>query len=194
MFTNEELKDFTVIDIKNMFQREQAPMVPELAYLAFLIHSSWGVDFNIERGVERTLMQLRLPLYENQGISWEEKIINPEKIWATEDSLDKDKLDMVEAATRYMLRNEKPLPPVVVWLIKNSSRYNLVCHDGHHRIYIAYKLGIQIPAVVMEYWIDNREDPLLRKKLPYEKIDMYVPAMPVVKFKNLDRYLQDPIN
>ena len=63
-FSREHLKHFTTVDIKNMFQREKDPMVPELAYLSFLLHSAWGVNFNFDRGVERTRMQLRLPLYE----------------------------------------------------------------------------------------------------------------------------------
>ena len=43
-FNKEHLKDFTVRDVKNMFQREKYPMVPELAYLAFLLNGPWGID------------------------------------------------------------------------------------------------------------------------------------------------------
>ncbi|UYP48347.1 hypothetical protein NEF87_004632 [Candidatus Lokiarchaeum ossiferum] len=180
-FSREHLKHFTTVDIKKMFLREKVPMVPELAYLSFLMHSAWGVNFDIQRGVDRTLLQLRLPLFEGKGLSWKERRLNPEKIWASEDSLDFDKVEMVTAAIKYMLKTNKPIPPVVVWLIKTESKYNLVQHDGHHRTYVCNKLGIRVPAVVLEYWIDNRENPLLHKRLHYREIDTYVTEMPIVK-------------
>jgi len=79
-FTIKHLQDFTVKDLTKMFLREEDPMVPELAYLAFLLKSKWGVSFDIERGIRRTLMQLRLPLFEGQGLSWKERKMNPAKI------------------------------------------------------------------------------------------------------------------
>ncbi len=180
-FSQEHLKHFTTVDIKNMFQREKDPMVPELAYLSFLQHSAWGVNFDIQHGVDRTLMQLRLPLFEGKGLSWKEKKINPDKIWASEDSLDLDKVEMVTAAVTYMQKYNKPMPPVVVWLIKTESKYNLVQHDGHHRSYVYHKLGLRVPSIVLEYWIDNRENPLLHKRLHYRQIETYVKDMPIIK-------------
>ncbi|MHA1474909.1 MAG: hypothetical protein ACTSPA_15045 [Promethearchaeota archaeon] len=182
-FTIKHLQDFNVKDLTKMFLREEDPMVPELAYLAFLLKSKWGVSFDIERGIKRTLMQLRLPLFEGQGLSWTEKKMNPAKIWASEDSLDYDTFEMVEVAFKYMIKTQKPIPPVVVWLIKTESRYNLVCHDGHHRISVANKLKMKIPAIVLEYWIDNRENPLLPQKIPYRKINTYTIDLPVEKFE-----------
>ena len=177
------LQDFTVTDLTKMFLREEDPMVPELAYLAFLLKSKWGVSFDIQHGIKRTLMQLRLPLFEGQGLSWNERKMNPAKIWASEDSLDFDKFQMVKVALEYMIKTHKPIPPVVVWLIKTESRYNLVCHDGHHRIYVANKLKMTIPAVVLEYWIDNRENPILPQKIPYRKINTYTIDLPIEKFE-----------
>ena len=179
------LKDFTVKDLTKMFLREEDPMVPELAYLAFLLKSKWGVQFDIERGIKRTLMQLRLPLFEGKGLSWTERNMNPAKIWASEDSLDYDTFEMVKVAFEYMIKTKNPIPPVVVWLIKTESRYNLVCHDGHHRIFAANKLKMLIPAIVLEYWIDNRENPILPQKIPYRKINTYTIDLPVEKFKPL---------
>ena len=182
-FSIKHLQDFSVTDLKKMFLREEDPMVPELAYLAFLLKSKWGISFDIERGIKRTLMQLRLPLFEGQGLSWNERKMNPAKIWASEDSLDYDTFEMVKVAFKYMIKTQKPIPPVVVWLIKTDSRYNLVCHDGHHRISVANELKMMIPAVVLEYWIDNRDNPILPQKIPYRKINTYTIDLPVEKFK-----------
>ena len=181
-FTLKHFQDFTIKDLTKMFQREKDPMVPEMAYLAFLLKSKWGITFNIERGIKRTLMQLRLPLFEGQGLSWTEKNLNPAKIWASEDSLDYDTIEMVKVAIKYMIKTKKPIPPVVVWLIKTESRYNLVCHDGHHRVYLANRLKLPVPAVLLEYWIDNRDNPILPQKIPYRKINKYVIDLPIEKF------------
>jgi hypothetical protein len=181
-FNKEHLKDFTVRDVKNMFQREKYPMVPELAYLAFLLNGPWGIDFNIERGVQRILMDLRLPLFEGKGISWKETVLNPKKIWATQDSLDFDTLDMVRAGFNYMKKSNKPIPPVSIWKTTSTgSIHNYVAHDGHHRIYVANEMKMPIKAVLMEYWIDNREDSLLAKRLPYQAVNNYCIDLPVIK-------------
>lgn len=181
-FTEDSLKYFSVIEVRKMFLRTQAPMVPELAYLSFIQHSTWGMTFNIEHGIQRILMQLRLPLFEGKGLSWREMLLNPNKIWATEDSLDEDILSMVRVGVNYMDLHNKPMPPIAVWLIRNEGRYNWVCHDGHHRIYLfANELKRKIPAVVMEYWIDNQENPLLSQKLHYRQINKCVKDLDVVK-------------
>ncbi len=190
-FGSEELKHFDILDVTKMFRRRNKPMVPELAYLSFLLHSRWGKNFDIERGVRRTQMQLRLPLYDGEGLSHHHRKLNPGKIWASQDSLDKEVLEMVEMGMRYMLDSNKPIPPVIVWLIKDSSRYNYVCHDGHHRIYVAYLMKMPIPAVILEYWIDNRDDPLLRKKIPYERVDSYVKDLPIEKFEGVRYTLRE---
>ena len=182
-FTSKHLQDYNIKDLTKMFLREEDPMVPELAYLAFLLKSKWGVSFDIERGIRRTLMQLRLPLFEGKGLGWAEKKMNPAKIWASEDSLDYDQFKMVKVALEYMIKTQKPIPPAVIWLIKTESRYNLVCHDGHHRISVANKLKMTIPAVVLEYWIDNRENPILPQKIPYRKINTYTIDLPIEKFE-----------
>ncbi len=181
-FTIKHLQDFTVKDLTKMFLKVEDPKVLELAYLAFLLKSKWGVIFDIERGIKRTLMQLRLPLFEGKGLNWTEREMNPAKIWASEDSLDFEKFQMVKVALDYMIKSHKPIPPVVVWLIKTESRYNLVCHDGHHRISVANKLKMTIPAIVLEYWIENRDNPILPQKIPYRKINNYVIDLPIEKF------------
>ena len=185
-FTAEELKHYSVNDIRKMFLSKKHPMVPELAYLSFLINNNWGLNFDFEHGVQRILMQLRLPLSENgEGFSWKLKKLNPDRIWATEDTLDYDQLEMLKVALEYIEREHKPVPPIAVWLIKNEGRFNYVCHDGHRRLYL-YALAHQkrIPVVEMEYWIDNREHPLLSQRLPYKKFDMLVREMQIVKLRH----------
>ncbi len=180
-FTSEHLKHFSVTDIRKMFLRTNKPMVPELAYLSFLQHSMWGVGFDIERGIQKVMIQLNLPLFEGTGLSWKQTYVNPHKVWATEDSLDLDIYQMIETGINYMHRTKKPIPPVIIWLIKDDGRYNYVCHDGHHRIKYYAQRGGRMPAVVLEYWIDNRENPLLAQKLHYQKIDTRVVDLPIVK-------------
>ncbi|MBD3350550.1 MAG: hypothetical protein GF364_03590 [Candidatus Lokiarchaeota archaeon] len=180
-FTKKQVKEFNVTQLKKMFEYKDDPMIPELAYLAFLTRSSWGINFNYKRGVERVRIDLNLPLYDGEGLDWKYRRLNPNKIWASEDSLDKDKYEMVKVAMKYMIKTNKIIPPVAVWKIYQP--YNsLVCHDGHHRIYAAHELKIKIPAILMEYWIDNRENPLLEKKIHYNRINMYVKDMPIIKF------------
>ncbi|MCF2140929.1 MAG: hypothetical protein K9W44_12805 [Candidatus Lokiarchaeota archaeon] len=180
-FTPEHLKHFSLSDIRKMFLRVKDPMVPELAYLSFLQHSMWGVEFDIERGIQKVLMQLRLPLFNGQGLSWRQTFINPHMVWATEDSLDYDTYEMLKAGIPYMIQTQKPIPPVIVWLIKDDSRYNYVCHDGHHRVKYFAQYGGKMPTILVEYWIDNRDSPLLSKKLPYMKIDKYVKDLPIIQ-------------
>lgn len=180
-FSQESMKHFTVNDIRKMFLREKDPMVPEMAYFSFLQHSTWGLNFDIERGIRKVLMQLQLPLYEGTGLSWKRTYLNPKAVWATEDSLDYDTYEMLKAGLPYMIKTNKPIPPVIVWLIKEDSRYNYVCHDGHHRVRYYAEYGGRMPTVLLEYWIDNRENPILARKLPYMKIDTYVKDLPIIK-------------
>lgn len=162
-----------------MFLRIKDPMVPELAYLSFLQHSMWGVDFNIERGVQKVLLQLHLPLFEGKGLSWKKTYVNPHKVWATEDSLDKDIYAMLDVGIKYMKKTDKPIPPVIIWLIKDDGRYNYVCHDGHHRVKYFAENGGKMPTILLEYWLDNRSNPLLAQKLHYRKIDTRVVDLPI---------------
>ncbi len=186
----ENPKYWSTIEIKNLFTNRLDQESLDFAYLSFISNSPWGKNFDFERGIGRVLLQLRLPLYKGKGISWSSKMVNPEKIWASEDTLDYDKVEMVKAATSYMMESEKPMPPVLIWLIKTESKYNLVCHDGHHRVYVYNSLKQNIPAIIMEYWIDNREDPILPKKLHYHKINQYVKNMPVVE-RDFSEYCVD---
>ena len=184
-YNADHLKDFNVVDVKNMFERVQHPMVPELAYLAFLIRGTWGIDFNIQRGVDHILMDLHLPLFEGQGLSWRETILNPKKIWASQDSLDYDIIEMVRAGFKYMLAHNKPLPPVSVWKTTSTgSIHNYVAHDGHHRIFVANEMGIRVNAIMLEYWIDNREESLLAQKIPFQRINTYAIDLPIIKFSS----------
>lgn len=181
-FTRGQVKEFSLDELKELFETRDDPMLPELAYMAFLAHGSWGFNFDIKRGVKHVKMDLDLPLYEGKGLDYSERKLNPNKIWASEDSLDYDKIEMVKAAMEYMLDRKKPIPPVIVWLIKHRSKYNLVAHDGHHRIFVAHLLKIRIPAVVLEYWLDSREDSILERKIHYARINTYVKDMPIEKF------------
>ncbi len=175
----QEISDFSIDELKYMFYQIENPKLQELAYLSFISHSAWGINFDFTRGVRRTNMQLRLPLCNNEGLSWHFQTLNPLRIWASEDTLDFDKNEMVKAAIEYSVFTKKPILPVIVWYIPYEPLYKYVCHDGHHRIFIHSQLKIPIPAVVLEYWIDNREDPILPQKIHYQQIDCLVKDLPI---------------
>lgn len=179
--SDDELKKLPVEILLGMFIDKDLD-IQKCAYRAFLTHSSWGSNFNIDRGIKKIIISLNLRLFEGTGLSYKLLKLNPSKIWASEDTLDYNKIQMVEAAMKYMVKNNLRISPVEVWKIKNSSIFNYVCHDGHHRIFIAHKMGIRIPAIILDYWLDNREDSVITKKVHYERIRTYVKDMPIEKF------------
>lgn len=175
------LIDFSIQEMEEMFTQLEDPKKRELAYYSYLSNSPWGVNFDIERRVERTNMQLRLPLYNGEGISWSFQNLNPLMIWASEDSLHYQKYTMVKSATKYSINSKKPVLPVIVWYIPSEPLYKYVCHDGHHRIYVHAELKYPVPTIVLEYWIDNRENPVLPQKIHYREIDKLVKDLPIEK-------------
>jgi len=178
--TKQQLQEITQDQLIIMFQSNDS-VIREIAYLSFLSNSTWGINFDINSGVKKIIMDLNLPLYNGVGLDISQRKLNPKLIWSSEDSLDKNKLSMIIEAFKYMIKYNKPIPPIAVWLIRDAAQ-QFIAHDGHHRIYAANKLGIDIPAVILEYWIDNRERPLLERKIPYIKINKKVIDLPIEEF------------
>jgi hypothetical protein len=115
-------------------------------------------------------------------VSFRETEISPHQIWASQDSLEDSRVEMVRAAINYMNNVGKPIPPVAVWYNKYDSHYRYVAHDGHHRIYICAEMGIAVPAVLMEYWLDNPDDPILAKKMMFLQLNCLVVHLPISQF------------
>lgn len=178
------LKEMKVSIMKEFFQRDDDLLLQEAAYLAFLAQGPWGIDFNFERGVSRIAIDLNLPNAE-VGLSYSECFLNPATIWSTQDVLEQGRIDLVETAFTYMVKYNKKIPPVAVWYLKNNRMYRYVNHDGHHRIAVAHKMKIKIPAIKLEYWIDNPEDPILEKKLHFQEINKLCIDLPVTQFSTL---------
>lgn len=173
--------DYSIQEMEEMFSQKQDLKKREIAYFSYISHSPWGINFDIDRRVKRTNMQLRLPLYNGEGISWSFRKLNPLRIWASQDTLDYRKYSMVKSAIEYSLETKKPLLPVIIWHIAHEPLYKYVCHDGHHRIFVHAELKIPLPAIILEYWIDNWEDPLLPKKIHYREIDKLIKDLPIEK-------------
>jgi uncharacterized ParB-like nuclease family protein len=123
-------------------------------------------------------------LFEGKGLSYTETLLTPQKIWATQDSLERNRLNMCIAAFEYMLRHKKPIPPVAVWFLKNNGLYTYIAHDGHHRIWACEKLNIKVPTIKMEYWLDNPDNPILIKRLHFQEINKVCVDLPINEFCN----------
>ncbi len=71
-------------------------------------------------------------------------------LWASQNCLEAEKLQMVEAAYPYFAMIGEELPPIVVWHFFNERLLRFVVHDGHHRAYFAHTCGRRVTAVVLE--------------------------------------------
>jgi hypothetical protein len=179
---NEDLRELKAHELIEMFSNYDDTMMQELAYAAFLAQGPWGIHFNIERGVQRILMDLNLPLFEGKGVSWKLTQLSPVSIWASQDTLERERILMVRAAINYMNNAGKPIPPVAIWYNRLENRYRYVAHDGHHRIYVCWEMGIPVPVVLLEYWLDNPEESIIAKKMMFDELDMLVINMPISEF------------
>jgi len=83
--------------------------------------------------------------------------LQPERLWASQTKLEKEKIDMVEAASRYLATIGGRLPPIVVWDFFENRPIRYVVHDGHHRVYFSHQVQTTVPAVVLEPLGNYRE-------------------------------------
>lgn len=178
-FSKEDIKDLKIPELTQMFSNYDDSLMQELAYLSFLSKCPWGIEFNINRGIQRIIFDLNLPLYEGEGVSWKETQLSPSSIYASQDSVQEDVLNMVRAAFNYMNLCKKPIPPVAVWYNRNDNHHRYVAHDGHHRIIVCHEMGIPVPTILMEYWLDNPEDPILNKRMMFDELDTLCINLPI---------------
>ncbi|MHA1719315.1 MAG: hypothetical protein ACTSWX_11620 [Promethearchaeota archaeon] len=78
------------------------------------------------------------------------KRIEPAFLWASQDSLESEKLKMVEAAYNYVIKIKEEIPPIIVWNFFDSQKIRLIVHDGHHRSFFFYRFHKKVNAVILE--------------------------------------------
>ncbi len=78
------------------------------------------------------------------------KKIEPALLWASQDSLENKKLKMVEAAYDYVKSIDEEIPPIIVWNFFDSQKVRLILHDGHHRVFFAFRFHRKVSAVILE--------------------------------------------
>ena len=83
--------------------------------------------------------------------------LSPERLWASQTKLEKEKVEMVEAAHRYLSGVGGHLPPIVVWDFFENRQIRYVVHDGHHRCYFCHQVHSMIRAIVLEPLGNYRE-------------------------------------
>lgn len=83
--------------------------------------------------------------------------LQPERLWASQTKLEKEKVDMVEAAHRYLATIGGHLPPVVVWDFFDNRPIRYVVHDGHHRCYFSHMVHATVSTVILEPLGNYRE-------------------------------------
>lgn len=83
--------------------------------------------------------------------------LQSERLWASQTKLEREKVDMVEAAHRYLTTIGGHLPPIVVWDFFENRPIRYVVHDGHHRCYFSHQVHSMVNTVVLEPLGNYRE-------------------------------------
>jgi hypothetical protein len=120
----------------------------ELGITSFLNRTHWQYDSSPEDLKQFACKQLKLR--SSEVLASKVKRIEPALLWASQDGLEADKLNMVEAAHNYFKTKNLSFPPILVWNFFDSQKMRMIMHDGHHRAYYCYRYGIKLYAVVLE--------------------------------------------
>ncbi|HSA14512.1 MAG TPA: hypothetical protein P5346_07180 [Spirochaetota bacterium] len=104
--------------------------------------------------------------------------LSPERLWASQTSLEKDKMTMVEAAHRYVTETGGLLPPVIVWDFFKNRLTRFVVHDGHHRCQFCHLMQLPVTAVVLEP-LGNYEEAEIKMSEAF-RIKTRVVSLPVI--------------
>lgn len=78
------------------------------------------------------------------------RLISTSLLWSSQNQLEANKLEMVEAAYNYLEHEHLHFPPIVVWNFYESARVRMVIHDGHHRAWFFHKNTGYVNAVILE--------------------------------------------
>ena len=114
---------------------------------SFLMRTNWNINGTPEDLKRFACRQLHLRI---DHVAEEFQILNPKYIWASQDGLEKEKMEMVKAAYDYYQERDLEFPPIIVWHFYGENRMRYICHDGHHRTYFLHKKRKRIKAVVLE--------------------------------------------
>ncbi len=128
--------------------RSNNPKEVELGYQSFLGRTHWLKGYTCED--LKKVVCVQLGMISSNIIANPPKYINPNALWASQETLEAEKIDMVDAAHDYFQKIDKHFPPIVVWNFFDSQRIRYVVHDGHHRAYFYHKLNRKIKAVILE--------------------------------------------
>ncbi len=119
-----------------------------LGYQSFLGRTHWLTGNTPE---DLKLMACKqLQLNPHHIIVNEPRNLDPESVWASQYNLESEKVDMVEAAYRYIQKIGEKFPPIIVWYFFDNQRMQYILHDGHHRAYFAHRHHFKIKSVILE--------------------------------------------
>jgi hypothetical protein len=144
-------------DIEDFLPREVTTLLgstnPEeqaKGYFLFRRHAHW-----LPGSTPTTLRDVTCDQFNISGeeVFTELMDLEPGQIYASQDSLEKDKFPMMDAFIAYVNSRppddlEQKFPPIVVWSFFDENLKYIV-HDGHHRVHYAYTHGWRINCVVL---------------------------------------------
>ncbi|MCT4603572.1 MAG: hypothetical protein N4A59_11825 [Marinifilum sp.] len=78
------------------------------------------------------------------------RTMNPRLLWASQARLEREKLDMVDAAHDYIAGQGEEFPPIIVWDLYQEKRIRFIVHDGHHRSWYFSNKKQKVEAVILQ--------------------------------------------
>jgi len=145
-----DMEEFRPREITKMLNSTD-PAIQQQGYYFFRRHSHWLPEYSIENLKKVVCRDFNLSS-DSIFASFEE--IEPARIFASQDSLEQDKIPMVQLFFEYVKKNPDDLggklPPPIVWKFFDEPEMNYIVHDGHHRIYFAYKNHQKIKCAIIE--------------------------------------------
>ena len=78
------------------------------------------------------------------------RTLSPGLLWASQIRLEKEKIQMVDAAHDYIAQKGREFPPIIVWDLYQEKRMRFIIHDGHHRSWYFNDKNEKVEAVVLE--------------------------------------------
>jgi hypothetical protein len=115
-------------------------------YDAFLLSTHWTEGQTVENLRDLVCKQFHL----NTGdVKVTYMAVEPAMCFASQDTLQADKMRMVEAAYAYLQKNNLKMPPPVIWRMFDEDLKYIV-HDGHHRVYFAFHYRYRLKCAVLD--------------------------------------------
>lgn len=145
-----DMEEFRPREITKMLTSKDLS-IQQRGYYFFRRHSHWLPGSTIENLKDVVCRDFKLS---PETIYTSFEVIEPARIYASQDSLENDKIPMVDAFYEYICKNPDDLmgemPPPIVWKFFDEPELGYIVHDGHHRIQFAYKKQMKIKCAVFE--------------------------------------------